>query len=352
MRINLLVGLLLLTVTATPQQLIANNKSFDAVYRNYSFKVDTLIESGAFCEIESALVTVWAPGDSIYLKKMEENKTIRIDDFGVRFIKGYRRDEVDYLQFSIRNGSEAVDEPEGKITVTDKGYVWGLGNYRFRVDHLVYGSMGCVVKKVVLEIINPDDVKTERTLFVGNTIYFEGMEIEVLDAYQSPDVSYAEIVISDVMGCVETDNGDNTLQKGICKDSTGSYTDLCLGDMIVEYSCVNSMCKITTVECGKGKCIEGACVGSETTTTATTTTFPTTSTESTTTSTTTTSTTTTTSAEPTTFSTTTSTSTTTTIEEDKPLLNLSPEYAMVFMVFILLILGYQYISRRKHNKGT
>ena len=318
---TLMIGLLMLTLNTSAQTITANNISFNATYREYDYKLASLIETGADCKINSAALTVWGPDNQINEIIIKDNESTKINGYAIRYNTGYTRENTQYVEFSIRNASEAIKEKPGTMTISSKQYGIGYRNYLFKVDHLIYGQVGCIVKKAVLEIKKPDDTVIEKTIIVGDTLYYDEMEIKVIEAYQTPSSSYAKIKTTNILTCVETDNGNNTYQKGKCQDPTGTYTDVCLDDMIVEYTCINKQCKISTLRCPTGKCIDGACIGANTTTTLTTSTTTSTSTS------------------------TSSSSTTTLIE--KPQLTLSAEIMIAAAVIIIILLTAAYLRNKK-----
>ncbi|MBI4163395.1 MAG: hypothetical protein HY512_00915 [Candidatus Aenigmarchaeota archaeon] len=68
--------------------------------------------------------------------------------------------------------------------------------------------------------------------------------------------------------CTEDDNGINVVKKGTTIDSTGSYTDYCVDNSLVEYFCDGSMAKRASsdpngypcTDYGSVKCADGRCV--------------------------------------------------------------------------------------------
>jgi len=60
--------------------------------------------------------------------------------------------------------------------------------------------------------------------------------------------------------CVDTDGGINFEEKGIAKDSTGSWTDYCYGvnnTKLREFYCVND--RVASFDYGYCNCLKGAC---------------------------------------------------------------------------------------------
>ncbi len=252
--------------------IVADSKSFNSTYNGYRFKVDALIESGEDCRINSALIGIYTPNNTMDIKKIDSDKVIKFDNFGMRFIRAYRRDNVDYVEFEIRNASEAENETEGAITITSMGYTPGYRNYKFKVDHLVYGT-GCNIKKIVLSIMRPDKGFLKREISMGSSGIVDGIEIKAIDAYRSKSISYAEILTTEPQICYDTDRGNNTKIRGVCSDNNGQHIDICINDKIVEYACINKKCTIVATKCEDGICKNGKCITIETVTTTSSTTI-------------------------------------------------------------------------------